>query len=509
MKRLMGSSLSLLIPDLSSNDVAVIGSGESFPEELIEIEEPGLPPTREVPAAVVWFIDDRPRVSSGALELVRNCLREDGNVFLIQRRSLFRGSRSVDVSSFIGGEEGVTSTTYALDGTRLVRTDRLDAQSLPDTSKASFVRRTLSRLLPLRGFWRRRTADWNVTVVSAGRSPGSLPLGKVSSLISGGSTDQVGIDNIVWIDRTEMNVALAQIATPAGNRYAIEAALDDSAERRLRREIRSLGRLESSGRVAPDVRSALPRILGIGSIRDRHYLVTNWMDGIPGSLLMYSPRRRRRAVDAALRWVTRLHQSSLGAPLDPSEASTRAERILAGVGTRAGSRDREFEREIRDYLETSLSGTALPTVLGHGDFWLGNITFASEIKRVAAVFDWDHTDFAAPPLEDVLHLLFFQKGVFSQYNPCRRLGHLLAGRAPKRIERNVGTYWSSLGLDPRMLGPAALLYWLRFLDRREKQFPRAADWYVENYSSIRNILRGRSSDLLDTLGPSILGETER
>lgn len=504
----MGSFLSLFIPDSSSEDIAVIGRTNSFPEELVGVEEPELRRSGEVPASVVWFIDDRPKVGSPNLDLVRDCLRVGGKIFLIGHPGLLRGSRSMDVSSFIGEEKDFTSTTYALDGTRLVRTDRLDTPSLPDTSKASLVRRALRRILPFRDFWKRRTVDWNVTVVSSGSSPSSLPIEKVASLVGGRGGERLGINDIVWIDRTQMNVALAQIATPAGDRYAIEAALDGRAECRLLREIRNLSRLASSGRVAPEVRNSLPRILGLGSIQDRRYLVTRWMDGIPGSLLMYSPRRRRRAVDVALRWVTRLHQKSLGPPLDPSEASARAERVLAGVATRAGSRDRPFEREIRGYLETSLARSPLPAVLGHGDFWLGNIKFDPSIQAVAGVFDWDHTDFAAPPLEDVLHLLFFQKGVFSQYHPCRRLGRLLAGRAPQRIKRSIGTYWSRMDLDPRMLGTAVILYWLRFLDRREHQFSRRDEWYEENYLSIHNLLRDRSSEMLDTVGPRILKAME-
>ncbi len=59
------------------------------------------------------------------------------------------------------------------------------------------------------------------------------------------------------------------------------------------------------------------------------------------------------------------------------------------------------------------------------------------------------------------------------------------------------------------MGPAVALYWLRFLERREAQAPRSEAWYRRNLLSVRNVLAGRTSSVLDTLGERILGPTGR
>lgn len=457
------------------------------------------------PRMVLWFAGGPPEETRAAEEVAANCLRHGGTVLVVWRSGLLEAPKLRSRLTVLPGEDRLRESTYLLDDGRILSTTSLDARGLAGTSKAKLLRRTVRRLVPLSWLCRRGLPRWHLTVLNREGSDGPrLRMQTLLERVSRVTGRDLTLDQVAWIDRTEMGVAVAKLRPSSGESLALQVALDDDAHRRLERNGEQLVRLTTSERFPEELRPTLPLVLDRGTEGGSAYLVTRWLEGVPGGRYMYSLRRKSRATEAGLRWILDLHRHSRDDPADPAAVAEWGADVLDDISSRAGREDRDFSTEVGRFLETALERSPLPTVLGHGDFWLGNLVLDEQGGDVLGVLDWDHADPAAPPLEDVLHLLFFQKGLLSTFDPIRQLIQLVTGQAPRRTRRRIADYWREMDLDPGLMGAAVALYWLRFLDRRELQAPRAVAWYRDNYHRLRDLLAGRTSSVLAPLGDRIV-----
>lgn len=499
--------LELFHPANDGTPWVLVGSGPEAFDRVVDTPS-GPPPSPEdepEPKLVLWISGSREKEDPSTGEEAADCLRRGGTVLLFWRSRFLESPDIRDHLSDVQGVGRLRTWTYLLDAGRVLSMEKRDARGLARTSKKDLIRRTVRRLTPLPWLRNRGLPHWHLSVVTrdAEDTP-PLWLEVLLDRVSRVSGLDLSLDHLRWIDRTEMEVAVAKLRTPSGGSLALQVTRSGDARRRLDRHGEQLVRLASTESVPSELRPTLPPVLDHGCVDGRSFLVTRWLEGVPGGSLMYSPRGKSRATRAGLRWILALHRHSLDAPVDPAGVAAWGAGVLGNVSSRAGQEERSFETEMSRYLETALGRSSLPTVLGHGDYWLGNLVLDEEGDRVVGVLDWDHVDSHAPPLEDVLHLLFFQKGLLTSFDPIRRLVRLLTDRERASNRRWIANYWTEMDLDPAAMGPAAALYWLRFLERRELQAPRGGGWYRDNYSRMRDLLAGRTSSVLDPLGDRIL-----
>jgi aminoglycoside phosphotransferase (APT) family kinase protein len=299
---------------------------------------------------------------------------------------------------------------------------------------------------------------------------------------------QIHPHHLARIDWTDTKLAIGQIAISPRERWALKIAMEDGARERLRAHSRSLTALRSRRGFPQNLLRAVPEILETDSYYGYHYALETWIGGEPASVLMYRKRERELFVDRSIEWITLLHRATIGPGRSAEEYSERARSVLTGISSRAGKEDAEFSERVARYLRDRLEQLNPPSVQGHGDFWLGNVMVDRRAGVVTGVIDWDQSDPQAPPLEDVLHMLFQRKGLFSVYDPCAFLAALVSNRLCEADRKRLSRYMHALGLDPRLLGPFAVLYWVRYLASREWFHGKSAAWYRRAYVRVRDTL---------------------
>jgi len=305
------------------------------------------------------------------------------------------------------------------------------------------------------------------------------------------------------IDRTETGAAIGQMAARDGTRLALKVALEERLASEMIHERSCLARLQNRTSLSDAMRGTLPAVLAADRFHGTYYRLERWFPGRPALELMYRRRERERIVDRAIEWITTLHRQTPGPPRDPAPCAEWARTTLAGVASRSTDGDREFPGRVGDYLGERLQRLALPTVHGHGDYWLGNVIHDPRSGAVTGVIDWNHADELAPPLEDVLHLLFHRKWLFSIYDPGARVAALVERKTDRRDRERIARYLGALGLDPQLLGPLTVLYWVRYLASREATLSSRRGWYERSYRKVREVLATRLGPDLDALGPWI------
>ena len=307
-------------------------------------------------------------------------------------------------------------------------------------------------------------------------------------------------DGLGRIDRTATDMAIAQIASSSGERFALKVALSKRAAREMAEECSSLESLRRHHALSGKVLSVLPRILSSEEFSGTHYRLESWISVRPASEFMYQPRARAEAVEQAIHWVTELHRETRGPARDARADAEWARSFLCGLSERAGRKDAAFADRVAAYLQEGLIRSAVTAVHGHGDFWLGNVICERPQGPVRGVIDWKQSDSQAPPLEDVLHLLFHRKWLFSTFDPGGHLTALVQRRYGRRDRKLIVRYLKDLELDPTSAGPLVVLYWVRFLATREHTLGFHRRRYARFYSRVRNVLGGAIGPGLDQLG---------
>jgi aminoglycoside phosphotransferase (APT) family kinase protein len=353
----------------------------------------------------------------------------------------------------------------------------------------------LRRAFPVLHFARRR-----LTVTVPGGSEGGGWIFELIEDLQRRGVAEISAEGLGRIDWTRSGMAIAQIAAASGQKLALKVALEKWAAREMAKEDRSLDALQRRRGLSGRILAALPRIEASGCFHETHYRLESWLPGRPASELMYRARDRAEAVEKAVRWITELHTGTLGPARKAAEDAEWARGVVLGVSSRAGRSDGQFADQVAAYLKRQLDQHVVPAVQGHGDFWLGNVIREPNSGAITGIIDWNHADEQAPPLEDVLHLLFHRKGFFSVYDPGAHLAALLQRRYDGRSRKLIIRYLRDLDLDPGVVAPLAVLYWVRYLATREPTLASWRGWYSRSYLRVRKLLGPRLGPDLDRLG---------
>jgi aminoglycoside phosphotransferase (APT) family kinase protein len=302
------------------------------------------------------------------------------------------------------------------------------------------------------------------------------------------------------VDRTATGLTVCQFSTAGGAKLALKVAGDEISAEGLSREAEYLRGLRAHSGLPRQIVNSLPHVLESSRHQGYAYRLETWLPGRSASDLMYWLGTREEMIDTAIDWITALHKSSVGAARQTAGYAEWARAVILRISARAGSEDEAFAERIAAYLTSRLDRYSPPTVSGHGDYWLGNILRDPDSGRITGVIDWQHGDRQAPPLEDVLHMLFTRKWLFSFYDPGSHVAAFLKRRHGPRDRQRIAGYMKDLGLSMEAVGLLTVLYWIRYLAEWEASEGPKRGWYHRSYSRVRNVLSDELETRLDGLG---------
>ena len=373
------------------------------------------------------------------------------------------------------------------------------ADALQSTAKSELVLRTIRR-------WLRRSPDdtaaggqFNVMLTVRTQPASGAWLVELVDRFKKLGIAGISRRSIGRIDKTLTGAAIVQLSTSEGSRYCVKVAFSDSVSDEMAHEDLVVEDIRALLADSPELLSRLPQNLASGRSGGRYFRIYRWLPGRSALELMYQPQRRDAVMDNAIRWMTKLHQTTMRGSLDVGKVSHRAHDILEQFELQlrcAGG----FAKRIADYLRTRLSRQSCRVVFGHGDFWLGNVLYNPDNLDVRGVIDWGSGDDAAPPLEDLLHILCHRKSLISIYDPGRRIAAMLHADAALEDQHRIADYLRCMAIPLEQTAALIILYWVRYLDSRRPTLSSRRGWYRRSFVTVRNRLRTLDDDYLDGLG---------
>jgi len=289
---------------------------------------------------------------------------------------------------------------------------------------------------------------------------------------------------------TGSDVILATFEPAPGLGFVVKLPLNDQARRRCEVEHEALRSLHA---ILPDaLRQRVPAALEAGEFRHIPYFAQTLLAGYPALRFLKAGRDdgwQRQALD----FLVGLHSAQrtdvwLGAAEWQAEVRPQIEEGLGFVEERLGIAAARLD----GYLQEQLGEQRWPLVLGHGDYWAGNLLLDKKGSRLLGVVDWDRSRPRSLPLLDLIHVLLAARVAREKQPLPELIGEAVRqGRLAKVAIETVGQGCLSGGEQPLMeaylerldlsracerLRPWLLLYWLSLLTAQ---------------------ITGRSSDFLD------------
>lgn len=262
--------------------------------------------------------------------------------------------------------------------------------------------------------------------------------------------------------RTSTGVTVVKLGQPGQPPSAI-LKLTATAEgmQALARETAVLTTLHADDRLG-GWRDLLPRPRAQGTFRGQAYRI----DSALGGRAVTKPRASSAShlLTAAAETIAVLHETTATTVGAGQEVIERWVDDPLRELARHADRGRRLAGRLnllRDELHSALGAGTLPVSWIHGDFWLGNLLFASS-QSATGIVDWEAAAPLELPLHDVLHLLLYTRRLATG----RELGQMLCEQlkqqrwsAAERAFLERQRVWQARGqLSERHV---LLLYWLR------------------------------------------------
>ena len=197
------------------------------------------------------------------------------------------------------------------------------------------------------------------------------------------------------------------VRVQAGDRFLVaKLPLHATTEPRLRRNAQALKALGKRSWVTPFLSARWPALVLVGTASDGFYSVESRIPGQDGASIMKEHGSTEELVLSAEHFLLKLQKASLAtsdkgralweAPF--AAAAERVEQLANGAGE-----PQTYQRLIA-CIKARLAAQPLPSVLTHGNFWLGNVLFDTG-NALAGVIDWDCMAEHALPAIDLMYLL--------------------------------------------------------------------------------------------------------
>jgi thiamine kinase-like enzyme len=145
---------------------------------------------------------------------------------------------------------------------------------------------------------------------------------------------------------------------------------------------------------------------------------------------------------------------------------------------------------IYDAVRGSFIGKSIKTVLTHGDYNIENVLFDMKELRIKGVIDWDLSSKRGLPLLDIFYLLLYKESLVSGRDQfsilIERFSKLNFSNLEDKVIRH---YLKRLNIDPGLIRPLLLMFWLNSLRGRYRQViisnsVIAKNWFEANVNKI-------------------------
>jgi hypothetical protein len=273
----------------------------------------------------------------------------------------------------------------------------------------------------------------------------------------------------------------------------VKLPMNRAAALRLARETAVLTAISADRRLGR-WRDVIPRPHVAGTYGGQRYRIDSALPGATGTGLLAAPGAGHGVLRSATESIAVLHETTARSVTgDPDLAhhwvDVHVRELLSHI-----DRDRRLRlalERIGAELEGVIIGGTFSASRIHGDYWPGNLLFASPNggpRAVAGIVDWDASAGRELPLHDLLHLLFYTRRLLAG----RELGevvqeHLVSGEwsAEEHVLLAGHPLWSG---DGSLSGHhALLLYWLRHAAMHTRQQIAQAGWRYRLWQR-RNVL---------------------
>ncbi|MGB6483325.1 MAG: methyltransferase domain-containing protein [Candidatus Acidiferrales bacterium] len=247
----------------------------------------------------------------------------------------------------------------------------------------------------------------------------------------------------------------------SGKSVIVHIPMNDVAVARCQFSQECLRRLIDSA--PPSVKPRIPIPLSSGELNGIRYFVQSMLPGYPATRFLRVAKLNKVSKDHAVNFLLEL-------PIRDSDGSAQQDDWQALVEPDFGEGLKIIEHklgipssEIRQRVDEILSQRKWPVVIGHGDFWPGNLLLSKDGQNILGVIDWDRAIPRSLPLLDLIHFLIYPKSELY----CRRIPDLLGeivknGRFEASDQPHVDSYLRrmELALTENELRALIISYWI-------------------------------------------------
>lgn len=252
---------------------------------------------------------------------------------------------------------------------------------------------------------------------------------------------------------------------PGGSRFIVHIPSSEAATARCHLAQKTLRHLRESSSAV--VQSLLPTPLCSEQLKGITYFVQSMLPGYPGTRFLRNGKLNDSLKAHAVSFLLELRITDAG---DPASGVSNWEDLvgsdfdggLAIVERQLGI----LPRDLRDRLSKQLSERKWPAVIGHGDFWLGNLLLSNDQRELLGVIDWDRAIPRSMPLVDLIHFLLYAKVEFEHRKLPDLVGETIArGRFEDSDQPFVDSYLRQMGISVTedLVRAFVVLCWLTYI----------------------------------------------
>ncbi len=119
--------------------------------------------------------------------------------------------------------------------------------------------------------------------------------------------------------------------------------------------------------------------------------------------------------------------------------------------------DREFKKQLHEFLWRHFLNKKFTLSLGHGDFSAKNILYDRQLGKISGVIDWDMARLQTFPILDVFHFfLHIRRTAANSPKTGTLLNIMLSDKLFQKIRE---MYRDAFGFEASMLKPMLVIYW--------------------------------------------------
>lgn len=246
-----------------------------------------------------------------------------------------------------------------------------------------------------------------------------------------------------------------------GERFIVKIPLSDAALARFQLVHDTLRLLRESSSAV--VQSLVPSPASSEQLKGIPYFVKSMLPGYPAVRFL---RKGKLDDSSKSHAVSFLLQLRVNAPDSSPSKSEWGNLVGSDFDCGLAIVERQLgipSHQIRSALNEKLSARNWPVVIGHGDFWAGNMLMSKDGRDLLGVIDWDRAVPRGMPFLDLIHFLMYPKVEFEHRKLHDLVGETIArGKFEDSDQSFIESYSRQMGVavTEDIVRAFVVLYWL-------------------------------------------------